>query len=65
MADILDLAPDEHRAHGSGLIQSVVMTAQILEALAAAGQPMRLTVINWLVVVFVASLACARRISAA
>ena len=43
MADILDLAPDEDRAQGSGLIQSVVMTGQILEALAAAGQPMRLT----------------------
>jgi IclR family acetate operon transcriptional repressor len=43
MADTLDLAADEDRAQSSGLIQSVVMTGQILEALAAAGQPMRLT----------------------
>src|SRR6201995_102664 len=42
-AETLDLAADEDRAHSSGLIQSVVMTGQILEALAAAGQPMRLT----------------------
>ncbi|HEY1152578.1 MAG TPA: IclR family transcriptional regulator [Pseudolabrys sp.] len=34
---------DEDRAGGSGMIQSVVMTGQIIEALAAAGQPMRLT----------------------
>jgi DNA-binding IclR family transcriptional regulator len=34
---------DEERANGSGLIQSVVMAGQIIEALAAAGQPMRLT----------------------
>ena len=33
----------EERPSGSGLIQSVVMTGQIIEALAAAGQPMRLT----------------------
>ena len=42
MADTLQLVADD-RAQGSGLIQSVVMTGQILEALAAAGQPMRLT----------------------
>ncbi|MBX3551552.1 MAG: IclR family transcriptional regulator [Pseudolabrys sp.] len=36
-------AGDEDRAGGSGMIQSVVMTGQIIEALAAAGQPMRLT----------------------
>src|ERR1041384_3102735 len=39
----LELAADDDRVQGSGLIQSVVMTGQILEALAAAGQPMRLT----------------------
>ena len=39
----LELAADNDRVQGSGLIQSVVMTGQILEALAAAGQPMRLT----------------------
>src|SRR6267154_2364487 len=33
---------DEERPNGT-MIQSVVMTGQILEALAAAGQPMRLT----------------------
>lgn len=33
---------DEHIA-GSGLVQSVVMAGQVIEALAAAGQPMRLT----------------------
>jgi DNA-binding IclR family transcriptional regulator len=43
MADTLELVADDDRAQGSGLIQSVVMTGQILEALAAAGQPMRLT----------------------
>jgi DNA-binding IclR family transcriptional regulator len=43
MAEILELTPEDDRTQGSGLIQSVVMTAQILEALAAAGQPMRLT----------------------
>lgn len=43
VADTLELIPDDDRAQGSGLIQSVVMTGQILEALAAAGQPMRLT----------------------
>jgi DNA-binding IclR family transcriptional regulator len=43
MADTLALAPDDDRAHGGGVIQSVVMTGQILEALASAGQPMRLT----------------------
>ena len=43
MAKTLALAADEDRAQGNGLIQSVVMTGQIIEALAAAGQPMRLT----------------------
>src|SRR4051794_23155679 len=42
VAKTLALAADEDRAQG-GLIQSVVMTGQIIEALAAAGQPMRLT----------------------
>ena len=36
-------AEDEERPGNSELIQSVVMTGQIIEALAAAGQPMRLT----------------------
>ena len=43
VAKTLALAADEDRAQGNGLIQSVVMTGQIIEALAAAGQPMRLT----------------------
>jgi len=43
VAKTLALAADEDRAPGGGLIQSVVMTGQIIEALAAAGQPMRLT----------------------
>src|SRR6478672_4669322 len=43
VADTLELSPDDDRAQGSGLIQSVIMTTQIIEALAAAGQPMRLT----------------------
>jgi IclR family acetate operon transcriptional repressor len=43
VAKALELAADEDRAQGNGLIQSVVMTGQIIEALAAAGQPMRLT----------------------
>jgi IclR family transcriptional regulator, KDG regulon repressor len=34
---------DDERVGGSGLIQSVVMTGQVIEALAAAGEPMRLT----------------------
>ena len=42
-ADVLYIGAEEERGQGSGLIQSVVMTAQIIEALAAAGQPMRLT----------------------
>ena len=41
--DTLELAEDDDRAHGSGIIQSVVMAGQIVESLAAAGQPMRLT----------------------
>lgn len=36
-------APDEEQAAGAGLVQSVMMAGQIIEALAAAGQPMRLT----------------------
>lgn len=42
-AEALDGAEDEERSGNSELIQSVVITAQIIEALAAAGQPMRLT----------------------
>jgi IclR family transcriptional regulator, KDG regulon repressor len=38
----LDAADDDERS-GSEFIQSVVMTGQIIEALASAGQPMRLT----------------------
>jgi IclR family transcriptional regulator, KDG regulon repressor len=38
----LDVREDEEKAQSS-IIQSVVMTGQIIEALAAAGQPMRLT----------------------
>src|SRR3954466_12618750 len=43
MAETLELVGDEERSQSGGLIQSVVMTGQIIEALAAAGQPMRLT----------------------
>jgi IclR family KDG regulon transcriptional repressor len=42
-AETLDKVEDEERSGNSELIQSVVMTGQIIEALAAAGQPMRLT----------------------
>ena len=42
-ADALDRAEDEERSGNSEFIQSVVITGQIIEALAAAGQPMRLT----------------------
>lgn len=42
-AETLAPAEDEERSGNSELIQSVVMTGQIIEALAAAGQPMRLT----------------------
>jgi IclR family acetate operon transcriptional repressor len=42
-ADALDRAEDEERSGSSEFIQSVVITGQIIEALAAAGQPMRLT----------------------
>jgi IclR family transcriptional regulator, KDG regulon repressor len=42
-ADALDRAEDEERPGNSEFIQSVVITGQIIEALAAAGQPMRLT----------------------
>ncbi len=38
-----DPADDDERIGGSGLIQSVVMTGQVIEALAVAGEPMRLT----------------------
>ena len=41
-ADLIELGAETDRGQGS-LIQSVVMTAQIIEALAARGQPMRLT----------------------
>jgi DNA-binding IclR family transcriptional regulator len=43
MAETLELVGDEERSQSGGLIQSVVMTGQIIEALAAAAQPMRLT----------------------
>lgn len=39
----LDPGDDDERTGNSELIQSVVMTSQIIEAMAAAGQPMRLT----------------------
>jgi IclR family acetate operon transcriptional repressor len=42
-AEALDRTEDEERSGNSELIQSVVITGQIIEALAAAGQPMRLT----------------------
>jgi IclR family transcriptional regulator, KDG regulon repressor len=42
-AETLDRAEDEERSGNSEFIQSVVITGQIIEALAAAGQPMRLT----------------------
>ena len=42
-ADALDRTEDEERSGNSEFIQSVVITGQIIEALAAAGQPMRLT----------------------
>ena len=42
-ADAMDRAEDEERSGNSEFIQSVVITGQIIEALAAAGQPMRLT----------------------
>ncbi len=40
-----DRQEDEDHAVESGLIQSVVMSGQIIEALATAGQPLRLTAI--------------------
>jgi IclR family acetate operon transcriptional repressor len=47
MSDLLEVTDDDDRAQdsvqGSGIIQSVVTAAQVIEALAAAGQPMRLT----------------------
>ena len=42
-AEALDRVENEERSGNSEFIQSVVITAQIIEALAAAGQPMRLT----------------------
>lgn len=41
--ETLERGDEDERAGGSELIQSVVMTGQIIEALAAAGEPMRLT----------------------
>ncbi len=41
--EALDRAEDDERTGNSELIQSVVISGQIIEALAAAGQPMRLT----------------------
>lgn len=43
MAQTLEVTGEDERSQSGGLIQSVVMTGQIIEALAAAGQPMRLT----------------------
>src|SRR5699024_2901851 len=45
MAETIQIAAelDEERPNSGAMIQSVVMTGQILEALAAAGAPMRLT----------------------
>jgi DNA-binding IclR family transcriptional regulator len=43
VASSVETSAGEDRTRGSGLIQSVVMAGQILEALAAAGQPTRLT----------------------
>jgi IclR family transcriptional regulator, KDG regulon repressor len=42
-SEALDRTEDEERSGNSEFIQSVVITGQIIEALAAAGQPMRLT----------------------
>src|SRR5262249_19650117 len=42
-ADTLHRGDDDERVGGSELIQSVVMTGQIIEALASASEPMRLT----------------------
>jgi IclR family KDG regulon transcriptional repressor len=42
-AEALDRTEDEERSGNSEFIQSVVISGQIIEALAAAGQPMRLT----------------------
>jgi IclR family transcriptional regulator, KDG regulon repressor len=42
-AETLNPPEDEERSANSEFIQSVVITGQIIEALAAAGQPMRLT----------------------
>jgi IclR family transcriptional regulator, KDG regulon repressor len=42
-AGTVELLADDDRMQGAGLIQSVVMAGQIIEALATAAQPMRLT----------------------
>jgi IclR family KDG regulon transcriptional repressor len=42
-AEALDRVENEERSGNSEFIQSVMITGQIIEALAAAGQPMRLT----------------------
>lgn len=42
-AETLGLLTDDDRGQGAGLVQSVVMAGQIIEALSAAGQAMRLT----------------------
>jgi IclR family acetate operon transcriptional repressor len=43
MSDALELSDDDDRVQGSGVIQSVVTAVQVIEALAAAEQPVRLT----------------------
>jgi IclR family KDG regulon transcriptional repressor len=43
MSDVLELSDEDDRVQGSGVIQSVVTAGQVIEALAAAGQPVRLT----------------------
>lgn len=42
-ATMLDATDDDERLPGAGVIQSVVTAGQIIEAMAAAGQPLRLT----------------------
>lgn len=43
--DVIARTDEEERSGSADLIQSVVMTGQIIEALAAAGQPVRLTML--------------------
>jgi IclR family acetate operon transcriptional repressor len=43
MSDLLEATDDEAPEQGSAVIHSVVTAAQVIEALAAAGQPVRLT----------------------